>query len=726
MNWTEGTLYRHSRGRLRKTNPARQRQKEYFARARLRFAQQRETPENGPLSALPRPPPRSSPALSRHSHASRRSRSSSAAQTPQRETHRQVDASRKRPRVPSVSNEPRPPPSISRYFDKLSSKSGTTEPAAQHQYDAEALERMRQRVLSRDWGTGKLLRHAPAPKRPHISPRKPTEDIPDTRNDTTHPRDPAHDRQDRREDPRIRKLQRDDVKIRVGSQEKRLWQTSTADTATLDRSTADRDRLSMGIPRELSPSLPQQKFGLVEDNIHCPVPVRVVQLHSMGHADSTNAGSAVAEVGRPVSPVPASQMANNTVWRKWLAPSTTTLNTSKAVEGSRESMAAPKISPGVSGRYRQWSEESQSLPLLTDNSPAVSPEPESGETRDLANLPSSSETSQILLKYSQFLSKYGEAQGEDLDDEEHTPVADSVGSFPPRHATQDDVSGSETRAAMADAHIGQTDLDPEDAWKAFVFGSGDTDEAEEQALSDARHEAAQNLRPSEPPTCTPENSPLSESDSNIAAAGTVYTNEEAVSETTYGMSSSPSAPESQEVTFAPSSAAELSDHSSSGQVPSEQDASIEADAGSHVFSEDESGTDEPGDHDPISSDDIAGTTPEVARRSPSPESSSESSSVVASMAVEAAQSEFAGTEQSFRFAPPKLFVGRSFPTEARKPAAALTPLSFAKPKRGRPPKKRARDGRANIRALPNYNGDPIEEMEDDVSPPSRFPALELD
>lgn len=473
------------------------------------------------------------------------------------------------------------------------------------------------------------------------------------------------------------------------------------------------------------PPQPQER-ALTEGNIHCPFPVRMATHHSLGHVDSTNAGSAVAEVGHPVSPVPASQVANNTVWRKWLAPSTATLNTSKAVEGSRESMSIREISPGVSGRYRQWSQESQSLPPLTDNSPAVSPEPESGETRDLANLPTSSEVSQILLKYNQFLSKFGEAQEQGLEDEEHPPAADSVGSFSPRHATQDDVSESETRAAMGDPQIGQTDLDPEDAWKAFVFGSGDTDEVEEQALSEARHEAAQDMRPSEPSTPTPGNSPLSESDSNIAAAGTVYTNEEAVSETTDDMPSSPSASETQEATFAPSSAAELSGHSSGRQVPSEQPASIEADAGSHVFSEDESGTDEPVDHDPMPSEEMTSTAPEMARRSPSPQSSLESASIVASMAVEAAQSEFAGTEQNFQFAPPRLFVGsRSIPTGVRRPGPGVAPLSFARPKRGRP-RKRARDGRANIRALPNYSGDPIEEMDDDVSPPSRFPALELD
>ena len=258
MNWTEGTLYRHSRGRLRKTNPARQRQKEYFARARLRFAQQRgEIVENGPPVSLLRPP-RSSPAPSQYPHISRKSRSSSVARTPQREAHRQADVSKKRSRVPSVSIEPRPPPSISRFFEEVSARHGGTGSATQFQYNEEALECMKQRVLARDWGIGKYFKLAPVSKRPRLSPRSPTGDIPDTRNDNTLHRDPAPGRPDGRGVPRIRKLQRDDVRIQVGSQEKRLWQTSTANTATLDRSTAASDRFSSG------PS--------VENSMSCHIP----------------------------------------------------------------------------------------------------------------------------------------------------------------------------------------------------------------------------------------------------------------------------------------------------------------------------------------------------------------------------------------------------------------------------------------------------------------------
>ncbi|KAK4180590.1 hypothetical protein QBC36DRAFT_23521 [Triangularia setosa] len=45
MNWTGGDLHRTKRGRLRKVNPAKQCQKEYFARIRARV-EERETARN--------------------------------------------------------------------------------------------------------------------------------------------------------------------------------------------------------------------------------------------------------------------------------------------------------------------------------------------------------------------------------------------------------------------------------------------------------------------------------------------------------------------------------------------------------------------------------------------------------------------------------------------------------------------------------------------------------
>jgi hypothetical protein len=55
-------------------------------------------------------------------------------------------------------------------------------------------------------------------------------------------------------------------------------------------------------------------------------------------------------------------------------------------------------------------------------------------------------------------------------------------------------------------------------------------------------------------------------------------------------------------------------------------------------------------------------------------------------------------------------------------------ISITRRRRGRP-RRRANDGRADIRALPNYSSDPIEEFGDDERAQVRehglFPALEL-
>lgn len=83
---------------------------------------------------------------------------------------------------------------------------------------------------------------------------------------------------------------------------------------------------------------------------------------------------------------------------------------------------------------------------------------------------------------------------------------------------------------------------------------------------------------------------------------------------------------------------------------------------------------------------------------------------------------------SFRFAPPKLFVGKlSDLVSSARPTAAAKPVKMMKPKRGRPTKK-ARDGRASIKSIPKYDGDPIEEFDEHLKEarvePSLFGALD--
>lgn len=143
MNWTEGTLYRHNRGRLRKVNPARQRQKEYFARARVRTAEQKAAEENGPpqISFLQY----SDTPSSQRSHASNKSGSSSGRRASQKPSRRKAEPSRKRTKT--TAQEDSPLPTISRFFQERSSGQNAANP--QVQYDEAALERMRQKLLAK-------------------------------------------------------------------------------------------------------------------------------------------------------------------------------------------------------------------------------------------------------------------------------------------------------------------------------------------------------------------------------------------------------------------------------------------------------------------------------------------------------------------------------------------------------------------------------------------------
>ncbi|EXF74500.1 hypothetical protein CFIO01_01978 [Colletotrichum fioriniae PJ7] len=72
-----------------------------------------------------------------------------------------------------------------------------------------------------------------------------------------------------------------------------------------------------------------------------------------------------------------------------------------------------------------------------------------------------------------------------------------------------------------------------------------------------------------------------------------------------------------------------------------------------------------------------------------------------------------GENVGHRFAKPKTFVGRLASSSNRDPGPVLPPsVNKVSKKRGRPKgrsrKKKAKDGRANIRGLPDYDGDPIE------------------
>ncbi|KAK4113629.1 hypothetical protein N656DRAFT_797489 [Canariomyces notabilis] len=147
MNWTEGNLYRANRGRLRKVNPARQRQKEYFARARARAAELKALAENGPppISYLQQ----SSSPSSRPSHVSNksnRSNSSTAHRASRAPSRPRVVSDRKRSKTADPQDDS-PLPTISRFFQERSGGLGAAAPTVE--YDEKALEQMRQRLLAK-------------------------------------------------------------------------------------------------------------------------------------------------------------------------------------------------------------------------------------------------------------------------------------------------------------------------------------------------------------------------------------------------------------------------------------------------------------------------------------------------------------------------------------------------------------------------------------------------
>jgi hypothetical protein len=102
------------------------------------------------------------------------------------------------------------------------------------------------------------------------------------------------------------------------------------------------------------------------------------------------------------------------------------------------------------------------------------------------------------------------------------------------------------------------------------------------------------------------------------------------------------------------------------------------------------------------------------------------SSDAASLAVEPPQSLLSGAEgphekESFRFAAPKLFIGKlSETTPAEQPARRALPpprktgRAGNKAGRGRRAKRKKQDGRADIRSVPDFSGDPIEEFSEDL------------
>jgi len=258
-----------------------------------------------------------------------------------------------------------------------------------------------------------------------------------------------------------------------------------------------------------------------------------------------------------------------------------------------------------------------------------------------------------------------------------------------------------------------------EAWEAFVFGQDDSDDVGQTAFDEARHRVARDLRPSDSPSFISDKLACDE-DSNLTTAGAMTLYRSAPSAFMSGTQT--------DVRLTASRIAELG--SSSMETENESDSMFNGPATltrpSRVIEYISSSIIPESQDSPRESAIDGPTSMEMAATGAS-ETQTDTASVINSMVAEPAQSTVGTTgPEQFIFARPRPFIGRRSDTaQPNRPVAARAPLSFAKKRRGRQ-KKRAKDGRMDIRAVPNYNSDPIEEIEDDDgAPPSIFGSLDV-
>lgn len=459
-------------------------------------------------------------------------------------------------------------------------------------------------------------------------------------------------------------------------------------------------------------------------NISHPVPRRAIPGHlllSSGTLDSAHIASHVAQVGRLISPVPPSQKAENSVWKAWLEESSSAPGAQTNSE-PHEPVAQPRISPGVSERHQ--SRYDRYLPPAQARRAR-----DSRITLPEAPLSGPDERSNVLIQFDKPVNNFGHS----------TPFPDQTFAVlletPSNHAERTMNNGDWRQATISDQPVsapreptsGLHQLDPIDAWKTFVFGDENSEEVERDAFSEARHDAASKIRPCD------ENSLLSIGDehhsghdSNIAMAGTSSSanvellkssgEDFAVENATQTRKVHEPAPMSSQPISAPAEDRVL-DSWYAPLANSQSSVAVEALCDDTSPINNESKTIE---NKKVAMSDAFGESTSVA--------ASVTTTVDASLVVEPAKSRIGApdSEEQFRFAPPRPFVGkRSIPARNDRPSAAIAPVT--RQRKGGRPRKRARDGRADIRALPNYSGDPIEEIgnEEDAPPPSLFGSLDV-
>ncbi|KAK4167978.1 hypothetical protein QBC43DRAFT_331154 [Cladorrhinum sp. PSN259] len=822
MNFNESHLIRSNRGRLRKPNPTRERQREYFARAGARAAAIKgnkegdaapvSQPKNGPSPSKRRPAVRKRPGPSpaRRQAASKKLGSSPRGKLPphilsvgdgalKRKLGAAVTGLRREDvRIRIGSQEKRPGPSSPTAGKSIASKSNT----------------------GRSSGSRRSSSHSTSEAQ-FGKPRKSR--LPST-----------NAQADRRLSSRPQAEGRTKKPLQPLSGRKRPLHCNSRDDQ-VDRNKryctsrdADGQILSTSAPVLAHPMA--QRVSI-----------------SLRHLDSENTDSVAAHVGRAIPNIPTSQQDDNNKWRTWLQQPPSIVSTHRAAKRYHDVMEE-EITPGVSEWLQSRDSSPARLPQMADSSTPCPVRGVVSDVQHITHFSSSSDTSAMLARYEELKRRMQEFEchehvahfGDNSDDAQMeqeemaqydivldepeaidevtiqdsatnscinqrysrinpvvspktTPTQDKsarprpqipiryMGTRQNRRSvfTKDSVSNYDNSTTQHES-IKPKQPDAAEAWRTFVFGDENSDELESAAFARATHEAARNYRTFNRAKLTNEKTGLrwikpSEQDMKFKTAGFRSPTEVSASVNFRPRTESPdTTPQAPSIEVDMSSAENffndicpddrkgvdvLETAHNTGLRAKSPSLLVHMSSGNNVVSclepshiveriwDMESRLNSPGLIVNISSSDSvethethdfgpAGIVESFSRlesqlKVPSP---SLEMSMTAENGFEAEanqrqlheqpQPRGAGTSaEQFRFAPPKLFVGSRSNTQ---PQHGATFTIERQRGRGRQ-KKRALDGRANIRALPNYTSDPIEDFDEAVQQPgqSMFPPLDF-
>ena len=502
-----------------------------------------------------------------------------------------------------------------------------------------------------------------------------------------------------------------------------------------------------------------------------PVPTRpaLLQLLDTQSADSDNANSTFAQMGAERPPVPSSQAEENAVWRTFVAGPDES-STSNETGTSDELGDAPQkvVSPGVSqlGTLRQLRstyEKDAAFPSATRGISCIGEDkgsnptaaaslfaevrPDSAQQRSSeafsdddqittiaddyspsrvgSDLPQPSESARSNYRHDEFsvkeqnttagssdevsllavssspqlppeLDVVGEAPSFQLDQSGDTAIAMNAPSphvDVPQLNWEDSAFQERSSAAVEKQLLNERTQDENDMWRNFVFG--DSPESLDKALDDARRDTARSLRPSLPSASTYSGEKFQQSfTTSPLGHGSIDRRDfaEGLDYLTRDMSDTASA---SHAATAGASSVDPSSDPASGSV----ETAVRTDLATRASSD-------------SSSANGNNTSRLLFPKDPVTSSICETGTDTSPIDPQQLE-EHSEPDDCFRFARPRLFVGKKMGHVDEQKRIALSAPQIRGTNQTRRRQKRTIDGRANIRKLPNYGSDPIEEFEGD-------------